>query len=81
MDLDYLTHIAGFYSRHKNTFPTEYSFYNDELEGWQEYFKNKRENDETIYGSDVNDLVGLVKSAKSKLDAIVSQSADAPDHQ
>ncbi len=75
VDLGYLNQISGFYSRHKKYFETENEFYKNELIGWQGFFQKRRENERSIYPSDISDLIGLVKSGKDHLESIVEQHA------
>lgn len=69
--LDYLSHITGFYIRHSDIFSVEAGTYEKELVDWRAYFSEKRNKRETIYGSEVNDLRGLVNAGKDNLLSII----------
>lgn len=69
--LGYLSHVTSFYQRHSDIFSVEANTYAKELSDWRNYFSEKRNKRETIYGSEVNDLRGLVKAVKDNLLGII----------
>jgi hypothetical protein len=68
--LGYLVQITGFYQRHQQVFSKEYETYSRQLNEWQDYFKNKRDNDSFIYSTDLEILEGLVTSGRDHLQKI-----------
>ncbi len=64
----YLSQITGFYSRHKELFPTEYEIYKKQLDDWTNYLNNHR--GKTLYSNDTEGLKGLVTSGKSQLEQL-----------
>lgn len=73
VDLGYLSQVAGFYEKHQGLFKSQHSLYSKELFGWQQYFSDHRNENKSIYRSDIDSLVGLVKSGKDHLESIVRE--------
>lgn len=70
--IGYLSQLAGFYSRHKDKYPTECEYYKKQLDNWTEYLKKQRDKGNIIqaYTSDLTELQGLVSSGERHLEQI-----------
>ena len=70
--ISYLTTIVGFYYRHVDLYSSEYDSYSQDLDFWRNDFQEKTRNGKTIYASDYEGLIGLVKSSKDYLEEIAN---------
>lgn len=65
--IGYLTQIVGFYGRHKDLYKFEYETNRKQLDSFLDYFKDKRQKNESTYTSEWEQLKGLVTSGRDNL--------------
>tara|TARA_Y100000296_G_scaffold32386_1_gene37500 strand:+ start:355 stop:825 length:471 start_codon:yes stop_codon:yes gene_type:complete len=81
VDLGYLAQVAGFYEKHQDLFKSQHALYSKELAEWRLYFASRRSENRTIYKSDIEPLVGLVKSGKDHLQSIIKKWEEKHNNQ
>lgn len=69
----YLSQITGFFGRHREQFPDEYSTYIRQLGEWQDYLQTLRSEGKTADSSEYRDLRGLVSSGRDMLRQIADR--------
>lgn len=71
--ISYLSAMVGFYKRHNVLYEQEYITLNRQLQEWQEDLRQMRNAGKSIYTSDYEGLIGLVKSTRDYFDQIAKK--------